>query len=143
MNEIVNKFLLAGDKFMPEMHLKQPGFTYSACGPFTRNKERIEKFMATGNTDFIYRNDLDKACFQHDMSYGKSKNLVKRIQSDKVLRNKAFKIASNPKYDGYQRGLAFMVYKFFYKKSSGSGIIANKSNCELAEELHKPIIRTF
>ena len=64
MNEIVNKFLLAGDKFMPELHLKQPGFTYSACGPFTRNKERIKKFMQKGNTDFFYRNELDKACFQ-------------------------------------------------------------------------------
>ena len=63
MNEIVNKFLLAGDKFMPEIHLKEPGFTDSACGPFTKNKQRIEKFMQTGNTDFIYRNELDKACF--------------------------------------------------------------------------------
>ena len=61
MNETVDKFLLVGDKFMPELHLKQPGFTYSACSPFTRNKERIEKFMQTGNTDFIYRNELDKA----------------------------------------------------------------------------------
>ena len=96
MNEIVNKFLLVGDKFMPEMHLKQPGFTYSACGPFTRNKERIEKFTKTGNTNFIYRNELDKACFQHDMAYGKSKDLVKRTQSDKVLRIKAFNIGSDP-----------------------------------------------
>ena len=71
MNEIVNKFLLAGDKFMPEMRLKQPGFTYSACGPFTINKERIEKFMQTNNTNHICKNDLDKACFQHDMAYGK------------------------------------------------------------------------
>ena len=102
MNEIVNKFLLAGDKFMPEMYLKQPGFTYSACGPFTKNKERIEKFMQTGNTDFIYRNVLDKACFQHDIAYGKSKDLTKRTQSDKVLRDRVFKIASDPKYDGYQ-----------------------------------------
>ena len=77
MNEIVNKFLLAGDKFMPEMHLKQPVVTYCACGPLTKNKERIEKFMQTGNTDFIYRNELDKACFQHDMAYGKSKDLTK------------------------------------------------------------------
>ena len=77
MNEIVNKFLLAGDKFMPEMHLKQPGFTYSACGPFTKNKERIEKFMQTGNTDFIYKNELDKACFQHDMAYGDFKDLAR------------------------------------------------------------------
>ena len=80
MNVIVNRFLLAGDKFMPELHLKQPGFTYSACDPFTRNKERIEKFMQTGNTDFIYRNQLDKASFQHDMAYGRSKNIIKRTQ---------------------------------------------------------------
>ena len=80
MNDIVNKILLVGDKFMPEMHLKQSGFTYSACGLFTRNKERIEK---TGKTDFIYRNQLDKACFQHDMAYGKSKDSIKRTQSDK------------------------------------------------------------
>ena len=105
MNEIVNKFLLAGDKFMPEMHLKQPGFTYSACGPFTKNKERIEKFMQTGNTNFIYKNELDKACFQHDMAYGKTKDLVRRGQSDKVLKDKAFNIASDPRYDGYPRGL--------------------------------------
>ena len=82
---------------MSELHLKQPGFTYSACGPFTRNKERIEKFMQTGNTDFIYRNKLDKACFQHDMAYGKLKDLAERTQSDNVLRHKAFKIASDPK----------------------------------------------
>ena len=142
MNEIVNKALLVGDKFMPKMHLKQPGFSCSACGPFTKNKERIEKFMQTGNTDFIYRNELDKACFQHDMAYGKSKDLAKRTQSDKVLRDKAFKIASDPKYDGYQRGLASMVYKFFDKKSSGSGI-TNGSNYQLANELHKPIIKKF
>ena len=80
MNEIVNKFLLAGDKFMPELHLRQLGFTYSACGPFTKNKERIEKFMQTGNIDSIYKNELDKACFQLDMAYGKSKDLVKRNQ---------------------------------------------------------------
>ena len=106
MNEIVDKFLLVGDTFMPEVHLKQVGFTYSACGPFTKNKERIEKFMQTGNTNFIYKNELDKACFQHDMAYGKSKDLVKRTQSDKVLKDKTFKIASDPKYDGYQKGLA-------------------------------------
>ena len=65
MNEIVNKFLLVGDKFMPEIHLKQPGFTYSACGPLTQKQRKIEKFMQTGNTNFIYKNELDKACFQH------------------------------------------------------------------------------
>ena len=78
--------------------------------------------MKTGNTDFIYRNGIDKTCFQHDMAYGKSKDLAKRTQSNKVLRDKAFKIASDPKYDGYQRGLASMVYKFFDKKSSESGV---------------------
>ena len=89
INEIVNQFLLVGDKFMREMHLKQPGFTYSACGPFTKNKERIEKFIETANTDFIYKNESDKACFQHDMAYGKSKDLVKSdTQSDKVLKIK-------------------------------------------------------
>ena len=97
MNDIINKCLLVGDKYMPEMYLRQPGFTYSACCPFIKNKERIKKFMTTGNTDFIYKNELDKACFQHDMVYGKSKYLVKRTQSDKVLRDKAYKIASNPK----------------------------------------------
>ena len=142
MDEIVDKFLLAGDKFMPEMHLKQPGFNYSACGPFTKSKERIKKFMQTGNTDFIYRNELDEPCFQHDMAYGKSKDLTKRTQSDTVLRDKAFKIASEPKYDGYPRGLASMAYKFFYKKSSRSGV-ATESDYQLANELHKQIIRKF
>ena len=117
MNEIVNKFVLARNKFMPEMHLKQPGFTYSARGQFTRNNERIQKFMETGNTNYIYKNDLDKACFQHDMVYGKYKDLTKETESDKVLKNKALKIASNPKDDGYQRGLVSIVYKFFDKKS--------------------------
>ena len=106
MSQIVNKFLLAGDKFMPEMHLRQPGFAYSASGSFTKNKQRIQKFMQTGDTNYIYKNELDKACFQHDMAYGKYKDLEKRTQSDKVLKHKAFSIANNPKYDGYQRGLA-------------------------------------
>ena len=100
---------------MPEMHLKQPGFTYSACGSFTKNKERIEEFMQTWNTDFIYKYELDKACFQHNMAYGKSKDLVQRSQSNKVLKDKAFKIANDPKYEGYQRGLASMIYKFLIK----------------------------
>ena len=127
---------------MSEMHLKQPGFTYSVCGPFTRNKERIEKFMQTGNTNYIYKNDLDKACFQHDMAYGKYKDLTKRTQSDKVLKDKAFKTASNPKYDRYQRGLASMVFKFFDKKSTGSSINPI-SNQQPADELLEPIIRKF
>ena len=122
MNEILMNFLLVEDKFMPEMHLRQPGFTYSTCGPCTKNKERTQMFMQTRNTDFIYKNELDKACFQHGIASSKSKDLAKATQSDKVLRDKAFEIVSDPKYDGYQRRLASMVYKFFDKKSSGSGI---------------------
>ena len=116
MNEIVNKFLLAGDKLIPKMHLKQPGFTYRACGLFTRNRQRIQKFIQRGDTNYIYKNELDKACFQHDMAYGDFKDLKRRIQSDEVLKDKAFAITSNLKYDGYQRGLASMVCKFFHNK---------------------------
>ena len=122
------------------MNLKQPGFTYSACGSFTKNKERIEKFMQTRNTDYIYRNELDKASFQLDMAYGKSKDLAKRTQSDKVLRDKGFKIASDPKYDGYQRRLASMIYTFLDKKSS---VVGAETNYPLANELHRQIIRKF
>ena len=106
--------------------------------------------MQSGNTDFIYQNELDKACFQHDMAYGETKDLVKRTQSDNVLKDNPFKIASDPKYDGYQRGSALMVYKFFDKKSKGSGIVTspgnkltNEPNYQLANELHKPIIIKF
>ena len=123
------------------MHLKQPVFTYSACGPFTKNKKRIQKFMQTGNTNYIYKNDLDKACFQHDI--GKYKDLTKGTQSHKVLRDKDFKIASNPKYYGYQRGLASMVFKFLDKKSTGSSIESMPNQLQLANELYKPIIRKF
>ena len=122
MNEIVDNFLLSGDKFMQEMHLKQPRFTYSACVPFTKNKERIQNFKETGDTSYIYKNELDKACFQHDMAYGDFKDLARRTASDKILRDEAFNIAKNPKYDGYERRLASMVYKFFDKKSKGSGV---------------------
>ena len=110
MNEIVNKFLSAGDKLMPEM---QPGVTYRACGPFRRNKERRQKFKEIGDSRYIYQNELDKACFQHNMGYGDFKDLIRRIAFDKTLRDKAFSIAKNPKYDRYQRGLSSMVYKFF------------------------------
>ena len=134
MNEIVNNFLLAGDKFMSGMYLKQPEFTYSACGPFTKNKERFQKFKEIGDTNYIYKNELDKACFRHDMAYGDFKDLARRAASDKVLRDKAFNVAKNTKYDRYQRGLASMVYKLFDRKSallsdkslSGSGVANNE-----------------
>ena len=135
------------------MHLKQPGFIYSACGPFTKNKERIQKFKETGDTSYIYKDELDKACFQHDMAYGGFKDLAKITASDKVLRDKEFNIAKYPKYDRYQRRLASMVHKYFDKKSaslpdksvSGSGVANNeiKQNLQLREELHKPVIRKF
>ena len=100
------------------------------------------KVMQTGNTNFIYKNELDKAYFQNDMAYGKTKDLVKKAQSDKFLKDKSFKIASDPKYDVYQRGLASMFYKFYDKKSSGSGMV-NEPNYQLANELYKPVIRKF
>ena len=102
MNNIINKFLLAGDKFMPEMHLRQPRFVYSACGPFTRRKERIKEFKRTDDTRLLYRNKLDK-----------DEDVENRLIADQKLRYSAYEVASNPKYDGYQRGLASMVYKFF------------------------------
>ena len=133
MNEIVHTFLLAGDTFMPEMHLKQPRFTYSACGIFIKTKEKIQKFKETGDTNYIYKNELDKASFQHDMPYQDFKGLARRIASDKVLRDKAFSIAKNANYYGYQRGLAFMVCKFFDKKSAGGGVNMHANNEKLAE----------
>ena len=148
MNNIINKFLLARDKFMPEMHLRQPQFVYSACGPFTRHKERIKEFKHTGDTRLLYRNELDKVCFKHDAVYTKYKDVENRLISDQKLKNSVYDIASNPKHDGYQRGLASMVYKFFGSKvapldkktMSGKGI---KNNKILAEELHKPDIKKF
>ena len=111
-----------------------------------KNKERILKFKQTGDSRYIYKNELGKACFQHDIAYGDFKDLKRKTAAD-VLRDKAFNIAKNSKYDGYQRGVASMVYKFFDKNNKGIGVtLANKSipqNEQLAEELHKPIIRKF
>ena len=88
--------MLAEDKFMPEMLLKQPGFIYSACGLFTKNKGRIQKFKETGDTRYICKNELDKACFQHDMAYGDFKDLERGAASDKVFGDEAFNVAKNP-----------------------------------------------
>ena len=157
MNNIINKFLLAGDKFMPEMHLRQPQFVYSACGPFTRHKERIKEFKRTGDTRLLYRNELEKACFEHNAAYAKCKDVENRLISDQKLRNSAYDIVSNPKYDGYQRGLASMVYKFFDSKvapldkktMSGKGNAKHTSlermgnNKILAEQLHTPVTKKF
>ena len=150
MDDIVNTFLLAGNKCMPVMHLKQPGFTYSGCVPFTKNKERIGKFMQTGNKDFIYKRELDKACFQHDMAYGKSKNLAKGLNQTKLLRDKAFKVASDPKYDGYLKEDQFQWFSSFLIKNLGGGVAAlfpyksaTKPNYQPANELHRQIIQKF
>ena len=122
------------------MHLRDPVVgNYSACGPFTKHKQIIQKFIETGDTNYFYKNDLDKACFQPDMAYGDFKDLKRSTQSDKVLKDKAFETARNPKYNGYERSLASMVFKFSNKKI-GAGI---KENEQLANELHKPIIRKF
>ena len=129
---------------MSEIELKQPEFAYSVCGQFTKNKERIQKYKETGDTKHIYKNELDKTCFQHGMAYGDFEDLTRRAASDKILRDKAFNISKNPKYDGYERGLASMVYNFFDKKSKGGS--ANneiKQNEQLAEELQQPIIKKF
>ena len=90
MNNTINKLLLAGEKVMPEIHLRQPQFTYSACGPFTKHEQRFQKIRETGDTNYIYKNELDKACFVHDAAYSDSKDLTKRTAADKILKNKAF-----------------------------------------------------
>ena len=118
------------------------------AGPLQKNKESIQKFNETGDTNSTYKNEPDKACFRHDMAYGGFKDLARRTASDKALKDKAFNIAKNPKYDGYQREIVSMVYKLFHKESAGSGfnMHANKStfyNEKLAEEFHKPIINKF
>ena len=139
MIDKINTFLLGGDKFMPEMHLIQPRFTYCACGPFTKNKE-------TGDSSYIYQNELDKACFHHDMTYGDFKDLHRRTAFYKVLHDKDFNIAIYPRYDGYQCWLASKIYTFFDKKSSGANTSGGTikryimSNQQLACKLHKLII---
>ena len=130
---------------MPEMHLRQPELTYYTCGSFTKNRERIQfKKKKKKDSLHIYQDELDKARFQHDMVSGDFKDLTRRTAPDKILRDKAFTIAKNPKYEEYQRWLASLIYKFFDKKNSGSVIKDdNISNKELAEELHKICIKKF
>ena len=118
MNDIINKFLLPGDKFLPEMYLKHSGFNYSACEPFTKNKERIQKFKGTRDTKYTFRNKLEKACFQ----------LERRTTFYKALRGKALSISKNPKYGGYQRGLDSMVYNCFDKRLLVEQLLYHKVN---------------
>ena len=97
------------------MHLKQPGFTYSACGLFTKNKGRIQKFKETGDIKYIYRNELDKACFLHDIAYGDFKDLARITAPDKALRDKAFNIAKSSEYDGFEDALLLWFINFLIK----------------------------
>ena len=120
---------MTGEKFMPQLHLKQSGFA--------KDCKRIKKFRKTGNLKQLYWNGLHKACLAHDAAYSDSKYLAKRTISDKILKNRAYEIARNCKYDGYQRALASMVYKFFDKKIE-TGVSINE---KIAEELHKPVIK--
>ena len=126
---------------MPEFNSRQTVFANIACGPYTKHRERIHKFRETGNLKHLYRSILDKVCFAHDVAYSDSKDLAKRNIPDKVLKERAYEIARNPKYDRYQRALASMVYKFFWQKSK----IKNKIKCkeELVKEQHKPVIKKF
>ena len=117
MNEIENKFLLAGDRFMSDMYLRQPGFRFSAEGTFTTNNERIPKFKETGHSQYIYQNELDKACFQDDMAYGSKilTDLTRKTVFDKILHDKSFIIDKNLKYDEHQKFLASMIFNFLIK----------------------------
>ena len=139
MNKIVDRFLLTGDKFMPELHLKQPGFTYSTCGPITKHCERIQKFRETDNLRHLHGNKVDKTCFAYNAPHSDSKDLAKRTISDKILRDRAHETARNYNYYGYQKAFASMIYKFLDKKT-GLGINVKE---QLAEGLHKPVIKTF
>ena len=130
--DIVNELLLIGDKFMPEMHLWDPkAKKCSACGPFTRDKQRINDFMKDGKLSHNLKNKLDAAFFQHDFAYAKYKDRLNRKKPDIVLKNKALKIAIDPKTNGYQRGSGREFDKDSWKIK------------KLAEELHKPIIKNF
>ena len=121
---------------MPELHLKQPGFTCSACGPFTKHRVRIRKFRETFNSKHFYRNELDKTCFAHDAAYSDSKDLPKRTISNKILKDRMYKIATNRGDYGDQRALTSMVYKrvwsimVFLIKKIGSGESVNKQVAE-------------
>ena len=116
---------------MPELYLKQPGFTYSVCGPFTKHRERIQKFRETGNLKhYLYWNQLNKACFAHDTAYSNSKDLAKRTISDTILKDRTYEIVTrNSNYDRYQKALASMVYKFLDKKA-GSRVSVNEQLAE-------------
>ena len=143
MNKIINKFLLTADTFTPELHLKQPGFTYSACGLFARHRDRIQKFRETGNLKHLYRNELGKSYVAHDSAYSESKNLATRTIADKISKKRSYEIARNHGCDGYQRVLASSVYNFFDKKTRSGGIATSKAGVSVAEDIHKPVTKNI
>ena len=124
---------------MSELLLAQTGFIYSACGSFTKHREIIQQFRETVNLKHIYKDELDKACFAHDAAQSDIKDLAKRTISNNILKDRVYEIAINPKYDGYQIGPTSMMHKLF-DKITGSGANVNE---ELAQELHKPVIKKF
>ena len=118
INNIIDKFLLTADKFITETHLKDLKLgTYSACGPFPRPKDRISKFIQTGDTNYIYKNEVNKTCFAHDAAYSDLKDIKNRTAADEILRDKAYEIAKDPKHYDSQRGRASIIYKFCDKKN--------------------------
>ena len=125
MNEILNNFLLGRDRFMPEMHLRRTGFTYNACQPLTKDKERIQKFKETGHSRYIYQNGLDKVCFQYDMTYGDFKQVTRWTASDKILPDEAFNIAKNTHMMNIKR-----VLWVFYNKNTAGNLSILKKYCK-------------
>ena len=120
MNKIVKNFLLAGYKSMSKLHLRKPEFTYSAFGSFTKHCESIQNFKETGDINYFLKNELHEACFANDPAYSDSKDLAKRIISNKMLKDRAYEIAIVPKYGGYQRRLASIVFDL--KKGSRANV---------------------
>ena len=136
MNKIIKNCLFTGDQnFMPELHSKQPEFTYSACGLFTKLRERIQKLTERGSLKHLQRNKLGKACFAHDTAYSNGKSLAKRTISDKILNNSAHETTTNRGYDGYQTALASMGQNFLCKKTGSGEISTGKARVSVNEQL--------
>ena len=132
---------------MQKLNLRQSGFTYSACGTFTKHRERIQKFRETGSLRHLYRNELEKVCSAHNAASSENKDLAKRPISEKILKDRSYEIARNPGYDGYQSALGSMMYKFLNKKTGSWVRMTSKArlsvNEQLAEELHKLVTKKF
>ena len=122
---------------MPELLLKKPRFTYSACRPFVKHRGRTQKFKETGNLNYFYKNELNKPCSAHDAWHTISRHLAKSIVLDKILKHRAYEIALNPTYDGYKRGVAITLFKFFDTRIESR----TRAKEVLSWELHKPVVK--